>query len=69
MITSLVGAQNPHVLSCTLRFLRSVRLVLKALTTINRGALNNGSRGSAERKRKTAGFMGEVLITGLQRCS
>ena len=39
MVTSLVGARNHHVLACTLRFLRSVRLVLKALTTINRDAL------------------------------
>ena len=38
MITSLGGARNPHVLACTLRFLRSVRLVLTVLTTINRGA-------------------------------
>ena len=37
MITSLVSARNPHVLACTLRFLCSVRLVLKVLTTINRG--------------------------------
>ena len=38
MIASLAGARNPHVLAGTLRVLRSVRLVLKALT-INRGAL------------------------------
>ena len=42
MITSLGGTRNPHVLACTLRFLRSVRLVLKALTTINRGTLMKG---------------------------
>ena len=41
MITSLAGARNPHVLACTLRFLCTVRLVLKALTTINSGAENN----------------------------
>ena len=40
-IASLSGARNPHVLACTLRFLRSVRLALEALMTINRGALNS----------------------------
>ena len=40
MVTSLFGARNPHVLACTLRFLRSARLVLKVLTAINRGALH-----------------------------
>ena len=38
-VASLSGARNPHVLSCTLRFLCSVRLALEPLMTINRGAL------------------------------
>ena len=28
LITALGGAHNPHVLKCTFRFLRAVRLVL-----------------------------------------
>ncbi len=35
MITSLVGARNPHVLCVHSGISGSVRLALKALTTIN----------------------------------
>ena len=38
MITSLIGAQNPHVPCVHSGFSGSVRLVLKALATIYRGA-------------------------------
>jgi len=38
-IAVLRGARNPRVLPCTLRFLRSVRLALKSLATVFRGAL------------------------------
>jgi len=30
----LRGAQNPHVLACTFRFLRSLRLAYKPLATV-----------------------------------
>ncbi len=41
MIAALGGARNPHV-RCTLRLLRSVRLVLKPLTTICIGSAGSG---------------------------
>ena len=39
MITSLIGARNPHVLCVHSGIPGSVRLVLKALATIYKGAL------------------------------
>ena len=42
MITSLGGTRNPHVLRVHSGFSGSARLVLKALTTIDRGSLMKG---------------------------